>query len=169
VRGEDWIGPTADQAFHHTLSQERPPPSSSSRLLDEWRGAWEPPAPRALSAHLATLPPSPYPASPKASSPLGHDTCSPQHFKLSPGTPSKATTHSISDNEPETTCPHCYEFCSSDHILFNCNHFWEPRGLIFTSSKSPHTMAENASSSFYTRLKPSSVHYLPAPIHRIDL
>jgi hypothetical protein len=128
-------------AFQATLTatQDIPKPLSEC-LLEDWRSSWTHPPPRDPCHHFTPLgEPPDLLLHPFVQGVLTAQNCAYQSaaFQIITGHTFDASYSSrfranAGDN---TTCPHCGDRHTVDHILFNCNHFWYERATTIKCDK----------------------------------
>ena len=142
ARADEWYVPTVEAAFQATLTVPQTIQIPlSERLVEDWRATWTPPPPGDPCCHFAPLcEPLDISLHPfvkgviTAQSRVYQSTA----FQLITGQAFDANYSSrfwrnAGDN---TSCPHCGERHTIDHILFDCNHFWYQRATIIECDKS---------------------------------
>ena len=134
--------PTVEAAFQATLTAPQTIQIPlSEHLVEDWRATWTPPLPRDPCRHFAPLcePPD------TSLHPFVKGVISAQSHAYQSAAFQLITGHAFDTNYSScfrrnagdnTTCPHCSERHTIDHILFNCDHFWYQCTTIIECDKS---------------------------------
>ena len=142
ARATEWFSPTVEAAFQATLSTTQTIHKPlTERLLEDWRASWTPPPPGDPRRHFSPLgePPdtSLHPfvlgvltAQSRAYQSAAFQLITGHAFDAGYSACFRATA---GDN---TSCPHCGDTHTIDHILFECDHFWYERATILECDKS---------------------------------
>ena len=141
ARAAEWFMLAVKAAFQATLTvMQTIHKPLSERLLEDWKASWTPPPPRDPRCHFTPLgePPelSLHPFVTwvlTAQSPTYQSAA----FQLITGHAFNADyfTRFQANAGDNTTCPHCGDRYTIDHILFNCDHFWYERTTIIECDK----------------------------------
>ena len=130
ARAQEWYEPAIETAFQATLTATQTiHMSPSERLIEDWRANFTPPPPRDPRRHYAPLrdPPDlllhPFTNRVLAAQSRAYQSAA---FQIITGHAFNATYSSrfrknANDN---TTCPHCGDRYTINHVLFDCEHFW---------------------------------------------
>ena len=133
--------PTVEAAFQATLtvSQTILKPLSE-RLLEDWRASWTPPLPgdpRRLFSPLGEPPNLSLHPFVKGVLSIQSRAYQSTAFQL-------ITSHAFDANystcfranaDNNTSCPHCEDRHTVDHVLFDCDHFWYEHATILECDK----------------------------------
>ena len=142
ARADEWYVPTVEAAFQATLTVPQTTPIPlSERLVEDWRATWTPPLPGDPRRHFAPLSDPPDPSlHPFVKGVLTAQSCAYQSaaFQIITGHAFDATYSSRfrKNTGDNTTCPHCGDRHTIDHILFDCDHHWYKRATIIECNKS---------------------------------
>ena len=130
ARTEEWLQPGVETAFEATLTHPQTVPLPlSERLVEEWRSFWTAPLPGDPYHHFTLLREPPSLTIPDFVQGVLTAESHPYQstaFQLITGhafdtTYSRCFRARADDN---TTCPHCGDIYTINHILFHCDHFW---------------------------------------------
>ena len=130
ARATEWFMPAVEAAFQATLAVtqtvHKPLPEC---LLEDWRASWTPPPPGDPRCHFTPLGEPPDTSfHPFINGVLTTQSHAYQSalFQLITGHAFDASysAHFQANAGDNTTCPHCGDRYTVDHILFSCNHFW---------------------------------------------
>ena len=127
---EEWLQPGAELAFQTTLTRtQHPLIPLSGRLEEDWRSTWTAPPPGDPRRHFTPLGEPPSLILPDfVRGVLTAESRSYQSaaFQLITGHAFNGTysTRFRAGANDTTSCPHCGDFYTTDHILFECDHFW---------------------------------------------
>jgi hypothetical protein len=141
ARTEEWLQPGVELVFQATLTRPQHPLTPlSGRLEEEWRSTWTAPPPGDPHRSFTPLGEPPSLTTPDfvrgvltAASRLYQSAA----FQL-------ITGHAFEGNysnrfraraQDNTSCPHCGEFYTTDHILFDCDHLWYERATTIHCDK----------------------------------
>ena len=142
ARADEWYAPTVEAAFQATLTAMQTVQTPlSERLLEDWRAAWNPLPPGDPRRHFAPFsdPPDttlhPFVKGVITAQSRAYQSAAFQlitHHAFDAGYSSRFRRNA-GDN---TTCPHCGDQYTIDHVLFECDHFWYQRATIIECDKS---------------------------------
>ena len=141
ARTEEWLQPGVELAFQATLTHSQYPLTPlSGRLEEDWRSTWTAPAPGDPRRSFTPLGEPPSLTIPDFV--RGVLTADSRPYQSA--TFQLITGHAFEGNysnrfragaHDNTSCPHCGEFYTTDHILFNCDHFWYERATTIHCDK----------------------------------
>ena len=141
ARADEWFSPTVEAAFQATLTATQTVHTPlSERLLEDWKTSWTPPPPGDPRRHYAPLgePPDsslhPFVQGVLTTQSRAYQSAS---FQLITGHAFDASysAHFQANADDNTTCPHCGDRHTIDHVLFDCNHHWYERATILECDK----------------------------------
>ena len=141
ARTEEWLQPGVELPFQATLTRpQHPLIPLSGRLEEEWRRTWTAPPPGDPRRNFTPLGEPPSLTLPDfVRGVLTADSCSYQSaaFQLITGHAFEGnySTRFCARAHDNTSCPHCGEFYTTDHILFECDHFWYKRATTIHCDK----------------------------------
>ena len=137
----EWLAPTVEDAFQATLMAPQILRSlPSERLLEDWRAMWTPPTPGDPRRHFAPLGEPPH----TTLHPFVTGVLTSQSRAYQSAAFQIITGHAFDANYSlrfrqnagdNTTCPHCGDLHTIDHVLFDCDHHWYPRATIIECDK----------------------------------
>ena len=141
ARAREWYVPTVEAAFQATLTAPQTIQTlPSERLLEDWRATWTPPPPGDPRRHFAPLgePPDlslhPFIKGVLTSQSHAYQSAA---FQLIAGHAFDAnySSHFWRNTGDNITCPHCGDRHTTDHVLFNCDHYWYAQATIIQCDK----------------------------------
>ena len=130
ARTAEWLQPGVELAFQATLTRPQHTITPlSDRLEEEWRSTWTAPLPGDPRRNFTPLGEPPSLTIPDfVRGALTADSRSYQSaaFQLITGHAFEGaySTRFCRGANDTITCPHCGEFYTTDHVLFECDHFW---------------------------------------------
>jgi hypothetical protein len=142
ARTAEWFTLAVEAAFQVTLTATQVTPKPLSEcLLEDWRSSWTPPPPGDKHCHFTPLgEPPDLPLHPFVQGVLMAESHAYQStaFQIITGHAFDASYSfrfqlGAGDN---TTCPHCGEHYTVDHVLFDCDHFWYECATIIQCDRS---------------------------------
>ena len=141
ARTREWLAPTVEDAFQASLmAPQLLRASPSEHLFEDWRATWIPPKPGDPRRHFAPLgePPDttihPFVSGVLTSQSRTYQSAA---FQIITGHAFDAGyslrfRRNAGDN---TTCPHCGDLHTIDHVLFECDHHWYQRATTIECNK----------------------------------
>ena len=153
ARADEWYMPTVEAAFQATLSVTQTIHKLLSEcLLEDWRAAWTPPPPGDPCRHFAPLgEPPDLLLHPFINGVLTAQSHAYQSAALQIITghafDASYSSHFQKNAGDNTTCPHCGDRHTIDHILFDCDHFWYERATIIECDKNYLLLIQSDSES----------------------
>ena len=141
AQATEWFSPTVEAAFQVTLTVTQTAHTPLSvRLLEDWKASWTPPPPGDPRRHFAPLgePPDlsihPFVTGVLTTQSRAYQSAA---FQLIMGHAFEAdySARFRANTGDNTICPHCGDCYTSDHILFECDHFWYERATIIEYDK----------------------------------
>ena len=141
ARTTEWLQPGVELAFQATLTRpQHMIIPLSDRLEEEWRSTWAAPPPGDPCRNFTPLGEPPSLTIPD----FVHGTLTANSRSYQSAAFQLITGHAFEANystrfraraNDNTSCPHCGDFYTTDHILFECDHFWYERATTIHCDK----------------------------------